>query len=777
MVVVAQTAQVGAQRHERTEILLETIRADGQELDAVRGEALSAVEIHSDQRISVGKNLIARGWAVVGQLYATLGQLSTLDHPLAIGLRADARMVLTLGTAIFDAANGQSITPALISAQENFTQTVDRLDSDTQREAAAESRVAAAASSAARTAFMGSLVLGLLALLLIAIRVHRLRRRLAVEAAQEAMEFHNEARLRALLEHAGDIVTVVGTDLTVRWQAASITRILGHGASALIGKPLTSLVHPDEVILVEHFLASGLTGSSTQGLTIRLRHADGSWRAFDVVANNRVADPAICGLVLSMRDATERKALEDELRHQAYHDSLTGLANRSLFENRLSHAVAIAQRSARGFAVLFLDVDDFKMINDSLGHALGDDLLRGVAGRISAILRPTDTAARLGGDEFAVLLETDSSDQDARLVADRILESLTYPFTIGDRELRVTASIGVALTSLGAGVEELLRNADIAMYAAKADGGAAVRTFEPDMHDRAVERLELTGELRAAIEAGEFVLEYQPIVTAESGRVVGVETLVRWRHPRRALMGPDKFIGLSEDTGLIVPLGRWILETACAQSSQWRQARPDLDLALSVNVSTRQLRDPGFVTGVCQTLSATGFPARLLILEITEGVLIGDSDAAVARLRELREIGVRIAIDDFGTGYSSLSHLRHLPVDTLKIDKSFVDDIERDPNQAKLARGIVNLGESLGLEIVCEGVERPEQLRELIGAGSPLVQGFLFHPPLPPAAIDRLLGHEPRGAESGGSELPESGGSELPESGGSELQAPQSVSA
>ena len=270
MVVVAQTAQVGAQRHERTEIMLETIRADSQALDAIRGEALSAVELHARERIHVGGSLVTQGWQAMDQLYGSLAQLSRLDHRLATGLRADARTILTLGTTIFEPATGKQITPALVRAQRHFTQTVDRLDSDTQREAAAESRVAAGASSDARTAFIGSLVLGLLALLLIATRVHRLRRRLAVEAAQEAMEFHNEARLRALLEHAGDIVTVVGTDLTVRWQAASITRILGHGASALLGKPLTSLVHPDEVVLVEHFLASGLTGTSIQGLTIRL---------------------------------------------------------------------------------------------------------------------------------------------------------------------------------------------------------------------------------------------------------------------------------------------------------------------------------------------------------------------------------------------------------------------------------------------------------------------------------------------------------------------------
>ncbi len=755
MVIVAQTGQIGAQRHERAEILLETIRADSEELDAIRGEALSAVQLHSTQRIMVSTALLDRGWSSVDQLYASLNQLNRIDRPLATRLRADAQTILSLGTSIFHAATGKRVQGRFVAAQQHFSQLVNRLDRDTQSAVARESRVAAQASSAARTAFIGSLVLGLLALLLIATRVHRMRRRIAVEEVQQAMESRSEARLRALLEHAGDIVTVVGTDLRVRWQAASITRILGHGASDLLGRPLVSLVHPDEVALVEHFLTSGLTSSSDQALTVRLRHADGRWRAFDVVANNRVADPAIGGLVLSMRDATERTELEEELRHQAYHDPLTGLANRSLFENRLAQAVAIGRRSERAFAVMFLDIDDFKMINDSLGHAHGDDLLRAVAERIALLLRPTDTAARLGGDEFAVLLETDAPDAGALAVAERILESLSYPFAIGDRELRVTASIGVALTSPETRVDDLLRNADIAMYAAKADGGNAVRTFQPDMHDRALERLELTGELRAAIDAEEFVLEYQPIVRPQSGRIVAVEALVRWRHPRRELVGPKEFIGISEDTGLIVPLGRWILQTACEQGGRWHRERPDQPLHLRVNVSTRQLSEAAFVDDVRRTLAATGFPPRLLTLEITEGVLIGDTNELIERLQALRELGIRIAIDDFGTGYSSLSHLRHLPVDTLKIDRSFVDEVEIDPAQAKLVRGIVTLAESLELEVVYEGIERAAQLDELLWPGTPLVQGFLFHRPLPAEEISRLLGQQPAGAiDSGASEVP-----------------------
>lgn len=438
------------------------------------------------------------------------------------------------------------------------------------------------------------------------------------------------------------------------------------------------------------------------------------------------------------RRRTERKKLEDELRHQAFHDSLTGLANRSLFEARVTQTLAIANRRGRSFAVLFVDLDDFKTINDSLGHGRGDDLLRAVGQRIRGIISPTDTAARVGGDEFALLIEV-GNESEAHAVARRIQDTLAIPFSIGGRDLRVTASMGVAVWGGSSQVEDLLRNADMAMYAAKADGKASIRAFEPIMHRRLLDRLELTGELREAIERREFELEYQPIVQLEGGAIVGMEALVRWQHPERARVAPDQFIGIAEETGLIVPLGMWILETACAQGSEWIERYPGQPLQLSVNVSTRQLHDPTFVSSVRTVLAVTGLPPASLALELTESMLLGDQNEIVERLEALKALGVRVAVDDFGTGYSSLSLLRHFPLDILKIDRSFVDGIEHDAGKAKLVHGIVNLGDSLLLDVIAEGIERPGQADELRGMRAPLAQGFLFCRPLPPEKIEPLL--------------------------------------
>jgi diguanylate cyclase (GGDEF)-like protein/PAS domain S-box-containing protein len=612
----------------------------------------------------------------------------------------------------------------------------------------ARGRRVADSSSANWLAALGlSLGLGLLALARLMLSLQRSGRLTALESARRNFERQSEERLHALVEHSTDVVTVIGPDKLVTWQARSLERVLGFHPDVLLGRSLTTIVHEDDVALVERFLQASLERPGSRTINARFRHAHGGWRHIEAVADNRLSDPAVSGVVLNMRDITERKQLEDELRHQAFHDSLTGLANRALFEDRLAHAVALARRQVRGFAVLFLDLDDFKTINDSLGHARGDELLRAAASRIGSILRPSDTAARLGGDEFALLIEMVDSERDPQMIAGRILEALELPFPIAGRELRVTASVGVAIWSESTGVEELLRNADTAMYAAKADGKATIRSFEPKMHHRVLERLELTGELRTAIDSKQFELDYQPIVELESGELAGVEALVRWRHPDRAHISPTQFIGLAEETGLIVPLGLWILETACTQANRWLSAFPGRALQLSVNVSTRQLQEDDFVDAVADVLDRTGLPADLLALEIRESLLLGDRHEVIRQLEALKSLGVRIAVDDFGTGYSSLAHLRHFPIDILKIDRSVVEGIDEDQGKANLVRGIVNLGDSLLLDVIAEGIEQPEQVRQLREMQLPLGQGFLFHRPLSAAAVTQLLARAER-AES-----------------------------
>ena len=541
------------------------------------------------------------------------------------------------------------------------------------------------------------------------------------------------------MEHSSDVVTVLDRDLRVRWQAASVRR-LGHEPDALLSAPIDSLVHPDDKPVFGGFLQARLDDATPGKLRARLRHAAGRWCYVETVAENRFADSAIEGLVLNMRDVSERKEFEDQLRHQAFHDALTGLANRALFEDRLDHALAASLRTPRGLAVLFLDVDDFKTINDSLGHRCGDHLLAGVAARIGSVVRPTDTAARLGGDEFAVLVEGIGSDDEAHIIARRILQALNDPFRIDDRELIVTASIGIAFDDGSVEAGELLRNADVAMYAAKASSTDAIRVFEPTMHRRALMRLELRGELQRALVGQQFELDYQPIISLDAGQIVGAEALVRWQHPTLGRLTPDRFVALAEESGVIVSLGRWILERACSDARDWAVAtegrRP---LYVTVNVSIRQLREQDFPQIVQAALAHSGLEQKMLVLEITEGLLADDPDAITSQVQLLKELGLRIAIDDFGTGYSALSQLQRLPIDILKIDKSFIDGLHLDSQKANLVRGIVNLGNSMQLDVIAEGIEEPQQADWLKAMQSPLGQGFLFSRPIAPDEMLALL--------------------------------------
>ena len=592
-----------------------------------------------------------------------------------------------------------------------------------------------------RALFIGSLAVGLLTILLLTLRFEHLRRGHVLADRERAAERRSEHRLRALIRHSSDLVTVVGPDAMVRWQSESVHRVLGHDAATLVGGPLTDLVHPDDVALAQAFIGAAAERDGPSGaINLRLRDAEGQWRSVEIVGENRLDDPAVDGILLNIRDVSDRLALEDQLRHQAFHDGLTGLANRTLFEDRLLHALQAARRRGDLLAVLFLDLDDFKTINDSLGHVTGDTVLREVAERVGRCLRAVDTAARLGGDEFAILLEQVGDEQEALLVGERLLDELGPPVVVEGRELTVGGSVGIAFAHDGATVDELLRNADAAMYAAKSKGKQTVEVFRDAMHRAALERLELTGELQHAIAAEEFELDFQPIVELQGARVVGCEALVRWRHPRRGRLAPGEFIGAAEETGLIVPLGAWVLRAACLQMRRWQVAGLGDDLAsISVNVSTRQLRDPGFPAEVRTALALSGLDPACLTLEITESLLVDDRMLILQQLSQLKALGLRLAVDDFGTGYSVLSYLQQFPIDVLKIDKSFVAGIEIAPDRAKLVRGIVELGESLNLQVVAEGIERPEQADQLRAMHGPLGQGFLYSRPLGDAEMTALL--------------------------------------
>jgi diguanylate cyclase (GGDEF)-like protein len=443
-------------------------------------------------------------------------------------------------------------------------------------------------------------------------------------------------------------------------------------------------------------------------------------------------------VLVAMQDVTERNALEGELRHQAFHDALTNLANRALFRDRVDHALGRGRRSSETLAVLLLDLDGFKTVNDSLGHTAGDALLVGVAARLQSVLRVGDTAARLGGDEFAILLEDLESQSAAIEIAQRLIEELSRPFCLANKEIFVTASIGITIgCDHGETSDELLRNADAAMYRGKAEGKGCYRLFEAEMHSAAVARLELETDLRRAIDERELVVHYQPIIEAASGDIGGFEALVRWQHPERGIIPPLDFIPLAEENGLILDIGRFVLQVACAQVSEWRLTHPDLTVA--VNVSPRQLADPMLVDEVMSALAESRLPPSALTLEITESAVIEDPQLAITRLALLKSIGVRIAVDDFGTGYSSLSSLRDLPVDTLKIDKTFIDGLTTGVEATGVVHAIIRLARTLRLGTVAEGVEHDDQVRRLEQLGCEQLQGYCFSRPLPSEEIFTLL--------------------------------------
>jgi diguanylate cyclase (GGDEF)-like protein len=436
--------------------------------------------------------------------------------------------------------------------------------------------------------------------------------------------------------------------------------------------------------------------------------------------------------------AAERE-LEKQLRHQAFHDPLTGIANRARFMDRLDHALERVRGAGAELFVLFLDLDNFKTINDSMGHPVGDGTICEVANRISACLRPGDTAARLGGDEFAILLEGARDLDGAAQAARRLIEAVRAPMIFDGREVVISASVGLAAGDARTLSEDLVRNADIAMYVAKSRGKGRYEVYEPGMHARLTDRLALMMDLRHAVRRGEIVVHYQPTLSLAAGSVCGAEALVRWRHPARGLLAPLDFIALAEESGDILEIGEFVLREACQRASAWQDLYPDERLLIGVNVSAKQLRDGGFVESVRGALAYSRLEPARLELEITESVMLDEPDQTLAVLEQLKQLGVRVALDDFGTGYSSLSYLRRFPIDVLKIDKSFVDDIASEDRQVLLTKAIIELGQSLNLKVIAEGIERDEQRERLRALNCELGQGFLFSTPLEPAAIDEYF--------------------------------------
>jgi diguanylate cyclase (GGDEF)-like protein/PAS domain S-box-containing protein len=563
------------------------------------------------------------------------------------------------------------------------------------------------------------------------------QREQARREAESALR-ESETRFRDFAHAAGEYVWETDLDGRFIYVSSRVQSVWGYSDQELTGRKATEFMPPGEAERVTEWMRTNMAPDrSFRDLEhmIVTRNGDSRWLLVNAVGIFK-SPTEQTGWRGTGRDVTDRKSAEARISYLATRDPLTELPNRVLFNDRLGQGIVAARRTGQSLALMFIDLDRFKNINDSLGHQVGDQLLKQVAARMLECIRKGDTLSRLGGDEFVVTLEGLQQAEDAAQVAGKVIKALSRQFEIGGHTLNTSCSIGISIFPLDAEDERaLMKNADTAMYHAKEKGRNNYQFFSPEMNTRAVERHTLETELRQAIELQQFKLYYQPLVDMRSGKVVGVESLLRWDHPHRGLLAPGTFIAVAEETGLIEPIGQWVLRTACQRAKAWQDAGYPL-LKIAVNISARQLLRPReFARGLSRVLGATGLEPRYLELEMTESMLVQNAEENIAVLRKLGQEGMRIAVDDFGTGYSSLSYLRQLPIDTLKIDRSFVRDIEADPEDAAIIQAIVAMAHSLGLHVTAEGVETRGQLEALSALGCDEYQGYLFSRPLPALEI------------------------------------------
>lgn len=559
------------------------------------------------------------------------------------------------------------------------------------------------------------------------------RGRLYTEVQQREQQYHSV--FNSLKE------VVFQTDEQGRWTFLNPawTEITGYKLSESMGVCFLDYIHPDDRQYNAELFTPLLERQEKYCRhEVRWMTKDGSWRWIQFYAHLTLdQEDGVAGISGTLDDITERKLAEEKLRHYVLHDALTGLANRTLFMNRLDHAIVRnKRRQGRSFAVLFMDLDRFKVINDSLGHVTGDQLLIAIAQRLTHCLRSEDTVARFGGDEFTILLEDISGPEEATQIADRIQDEISQPFDLNGQKVFTSTSIGIAMSETGVEQpQDLLRNADTALYKAKAGGKARYALFDLGMHDSAVKLQQLETDLRKALEKDEFQVYYQPIISLQNGRVLGFEALIRWQHPEKGLVLPADFIPVAEETGLIVPVGWKMLRESCRQMREWQLQNPAFTgTMISVNLSSRQFLQPDLVDQIKAALSETGLSPDNLTLEITESVLMENAEIITTNLLQLRSMGIRLALDDFGTGYSSLSYLHRFPVNSLKIDRSFIARINREGENTELVRTIITMAHNLGIEVTAEGVETTDQLKHLRFLNCEAAQGYLIARPAAPAS-------------------------------------------
>lgn len=553
----------------------------------------------------------------------------------------------------------------------------------------------------------------------------------------------SEEYFRSLIENALDTITILDRDGVIRYQSPSVHRVLGYDPGELVGKHVFDYIHPeDRGDTVKALAGIMATPGESSDVKLRFQHMDGSWRFMEAVGRNLLDDPVVRGVVINARDATDRREAEERLIHDAFHDKLTGLPNRALLLDRLNQMLARSKRTGKAdFSVLFLDLDRFKVINDSLGHMIGDQMLISVARRLDACSRPGDTVARLGGDEFTMVLDGTHDEEEATRIANRVHEAMRQPIILEGHEVFTAVSIGIAPgASTYESAEELLRDADLAMYRAKALGKDRHIVFDESMHADAMAMLRLESELRKAIEGQQFRLFYQPIVALETNVVTSFEALLRWEHPERGLLFPKDFISVAEETQIIIPLGWWVLEETIRQVAEWeREFKVHDDLTVHVNLSGVQFTQGDLIPGLRDVLGKYDVPAHRINLELTEGIIMEQAEAAIRTLHRLNDLGLQLSIDDFGTGYSSLTYLHRFPTQNVKLDRSFVSNM--DPKESSgIVRTIIDLAHDLGMRVVAEGIESPGQAQQLADMSCEAGQGFYFGQAVPAKEARELIG-------------------------------------
>ena len=599
----------------------------------------------------------------------------------------------------------------------------------------------------ARNELLASAILATTAILILFLRLKRHEHIGQLEEAERSALRESEERFRALTEQSTDIIFIADTSGEIKYASPSVQTVLAVDGNSLVGTKLIDRMHPDDFAKDMGTAVRAIAHSQTSIVGFRLQHADGRWLYFESIVRDLVEHKRIGGIVYNARDVTERKHAEDELRFNATHDALTGLPNRVLFLGRLESIVERMKRHReQTAAVLFIDIDDFKVVNDCYGHATGDALIKEVSSRLRTCLRDGGTIARMGGDEFTVLIEDVADPSDAIRVAQRIQSCFVQPFLLDGLEVFKSTSIGIALTTPEISAETVLQNADIAMYRAKDKGKACSELFDRTMHEQVMIRLGLEAKLRYALQNNELTLHYQPIVAVDTGIVQGFEALLRWQPSGLDSVPPSTFVPVAEQCGLIVPISIWVLETACLSAADWRRDYPaDPPLYVSINISAKHFSHVGFAGHVEDALEKSGIDPQCITIELTETLAMSDVEATGQTMSQLRNLGVKLSIDDFGTGYSSLSYLRRFPVDTLKIDQSFVKTM--DAENYAIVTTIVGLAHNLDLKVVAEGVETPNQLQLLALAGCESAQGYLFAKPMPAKDVGPFIASNRRATE------------------------------